>query len=129
MGLSCRGGMLEFVAEVLKVFLADLQLQYFFDHRREVRQRADRSQRRSAGGPYEPPRRSQHEGVLNRFQRHAALVQLGRQSPGPDGGRRRTCPESHGRRPEAGAHSRCCLHRAQPCGSRNDGPLMVTVWQ
>jgi hypothetical protein len=24
------------VAEVLKVFLADLQLEYFFDHRREV---------------------------------------------------------------------------------------------
>ena len=35
-GLSRRSGTLEFVAEVLKVFLADLQLQYFFDHRREV---------------------------------------------------------------------------------------------
>jgi hypothetical protein len=34
--LSRRGDALEFVAEVLKVFLADLQLQYFFDHRREV---------------------------------------------------------------------------------------------
>ena len=32
-GLSRRGGTLEFMAEVLKVFLADLQLQYFFDHR------------------------------------------------------------------------------------------------
>jgi hypothetical protein len=32
-GLSCRGGTFEFIAEVLKVFLADLQLQYFFDHR------------------------------------------------------------------------------------------------
>src|ERR1019366_213890 len=32
-GLSCRGGTLEFVAEVLKVFRADLQLQHFFDHR------------------------------------------------------------------------------------------------
>ena len=72
LGLSRRGGALEFVAEVLKVFLADLQLQYFFDHRREVCQRADRSQRRGASGPYEPPCRSQHEGVLNRFQRHAA---------------------------------------------------------
>ena len=77
--LSRRSGTLEFVAEVLKVFLADLQLQYFFDHRREVCQRADRSQRRGAGGPYESPCRSQYEGVLNRFQGHAALVQLGRQ--------------------------------------------------
>src|SRR5260370_32482738 len=65
--LSRRGGTLEFVAEVLKVLLADLQLQYFFDHRREVCQRADRSQRRGAGGPYEPPGRGQNEGALNRF--------------------------------------------------------------
>ena len=36
--LSRRSGTSEFVAEVLKVFLADLQLQYFFDHRREVSQ-------------------------------------------------------------------------------------------
>jgi hypothetical protein len=79
--LARRSGTLEFVTEVLKVFRADLQLQYFFDHRREVCQRADRSQRRGAGGPYEPPCRSQNEGVLNRFQGHAALVQLGREHP------------------------------------------------
>ena len=35
---------MEFVTKVLKVFLADVQLQYFFDHRREVCQRADCSQ-------------------------------------------------------------------------------------
>ena len=77
--LSCRSGALEFVAEVLKVFLPNLQLLDFFDHRREVSQRADRSQRRGTGGPYEPPRRSEYEGVLNRLQRYAALVQLSRQ--------------------------------------------------
>jgi hypothetical protein len=44
------GGTLEFVAEVLKVFRADLRLQHFFDHLREVSQRADRTQRRRAGG-------------------------------------------------------------------------------
>jgi len=79
--LPHQSGTLEFLAEVLRVFLADLQLQYFLDHWREVCQRADRSQRRGAGGPYESPCRSQHEGVLNRFQGHAALVQLGRQHP------------------------------------------------
>ena len=72
--LPRRSGTLEFVAQVLKILLADLQLQYFFDHRREVCQRADCSQRRGAGGPDEPPCRSQHESVLNRFQGHAALV-------------------------------------------------------
>ena len=66
-GLPRRSGTLEFEAEVLKVSLADLQLEYFFDHRREVCQRADRSQRRGAGGPYETPGGSQNEGVLNRF--------------------------------------------------------------
>jgi hypothetical protein len=76
-GLSRQSGALEFVAEVLKVFLSDLQLQDFFDHGREVCQRADRSQRRGAGGPDEAPGRSQYEGVLNCVQRHTALVQLG----------------------------------------------------
>ena len=77
--LSCRRGALEFEAEVLKVFLADLQLQHFFNHGREVCQRADRSQRHGVDGPYEPPCRSQNEGVLDRFQGHAAFVQLGRE--------------------------------------------------
>ena len=77
--LSHRSGTSEFVAEVLKVFLTDLQLQYFFDHGHEVCQRTDRSQRSGAGGPHEAPCRSQYEGVLNRFNRHAALVQLDRQ--------------------------------------------------
>jgi hypothetical protein len=34
--LSCRGSTLEFVTEVLKVFLTDLQLLHLFDHRNEV---------------------------------------------------------------------------------------------
>jgi hypothetical protein len=49
-GLSRRSGTLEFVAEALKVFLADGQLQHFFDYRRKVRQRADCSQRRRPVG-------------------------------------------------------------------------------
>jgi hypothetical protein len=65
----------------LKVFRTDLHLPDLFDHRNEVRQGTDRSQRRGAGGPYEPPSRSQNERILNRFNRHAALMQLGRQHP------------------------------------------------
>src|ERR1039458_3582262 len=34
-GLSCRGGTLELVAEILKVFRAALQLQHFFDRSEE----------------------------------------------------------------------------------------------
>ena len=34
--LSCLSGPAEFAAEMLKVFLADLQLQDFLDHRGEV---------------------------------------------------------------------------------------------
>jgi hypothetical protein len=34
--LLCQSGTLEFVAKVVKVFRADLHLQDFFDHRREV---------------------------------------------------------------------------------------------
>jgi hypothetical protein len=80
-----------------KVFLADLQLQYFFDHWREVRQRADRAQRCGTGGPYEPPGRGQHESVLDRLQWHAALVQLGRQYP--------VCPADDATRPRSHAVS------------------------
>ena len=36
--LSCRIGLLEFVAEVPEVFRADVEVQNFLDHRREVRQ-------------------------------------------------------------------------------------------
>ena len=34
--LSCRASTLEFVAEVLKVFVTDLPLLHLFDHRSEV---------------------------------------------------------------------------------------------
>ena len=74
--LSGRGSTLESVAEVLKVFLSDLQLQYFFDHRREVCQRADDAERRSIGGARQATRGGESQRILDRFQRHAALVQL-----------------------------------------------------
>jgi len=119
---------LEFIAEVLKVFLTDLQLQHFFDHRRKVCQRADGSQRRSAGGPYEPPDRSENEGVLHRFHRHTPLVQLRREHPiGPSNHAAGTRSRAVGS--QKPAHVVGLFHTDQPCGSRNDGPLMVTVWQ
>lgn len=64
------------MAEVLKIFLTDLQLQDLFDHRNEVCQRTDRTQRRRTVWPDHSSRRCQNERVLNRFKRHTALVQL-----------------------------------------------------
>jgi hypothetical protein len=64
---------------VLKVFLAYLQLQHLFDYRREVSQRTDRAQWRRTRGPHHSPRGSQRQCVFDRFQRHAAFVQLSRQ--------------------------------------------------
>jgi hypothetical protein len=79
--LSFRSGALESLTEVLKVLLADLQVQHLFDHRQEVGQGADRAERRSSGRPYDAARRRQDEGILNHLQRHATLVQLGSEHP------------------------------------------------
>jgi len=78
-GLSCGRTALEFIAEVLKVFLANLQLQNFFDHRQEVRQRANRPERRRIGRPRQTSRRRKNHRIRDRFQRHAAFLQLSRQ--------------------------------------------------
>lgn len=77
--LSCRSGAPEVAAEVLEVFPANVELQHLFDHRREVGQRADGTQRSRAGGPHDSPRRSEDERILYRFERHTALVQLVRE--------------------------------------------------
>jgi hypothetical protein len=66
----------EFLAKVLKVFRADLQLQHLFDHWRKVGERADRAERCRAGRAYHSPRRCQNEGDLDCFQRYATFVQL-----------------------------------------------------
>jgi hypothetical protein len=68
MDSTCQGGTLEFVAEVVKVFRADLHLQDFFDHRHEVGQGTDCTQGRHAPRPYHAPRGSQDERVLDRLQ-------------------------------------------------------------
>jgi len=57
-----------------EVFRANLETQDLFDDRREVRQRADRTQRWSIGGARQTPRGGQSQRVLDSFQRHAALV-------------------------------------------------------
>jgi hypothetical protein len=49
---------MEFVAEVLEVFWADFELQNFLDHRREVRQRPNRTGRWRIGWSRRTPTRS-----------------------------------------------------------------------
>ena len=130
--LSFRRSAVESIAEMLKVFLANVQLQDFFDHRQEVCQRADRTQRSRVGAPYHPPRRCQDECVFDCLQWHTALVQLGRQQT------IRTTHHSRSARSRtvrfqqpANILARIDLARfiVQPRNSRNDGPSIVTVWQ
>jgi len=67
---------MEVVAEMPEVFRPDLKLQNFLDHRREVSQRPNRTERRSIGRSHRTPRRSEYQRILNCGQRHAAVVQL-----------------------------------------------------
>jgi hypothetical protein len=76
--LSCEGGTLEFAAEVPEVFRADLELLYFLDHRSEVSQRPNPTERRSIGRSRRSPRRREYQRILNCAERHAAVVQLRR---------------------------------------------------
>src|SRR6266702_1974724 len=113
------------MAEVLGT---DLEKQDLFDHRREVRQRANDPQRQRIGGAREAPRGSESQRVFDRFQRHAALVQLdGEQTIGTTDGSASAGSRSIGfQKP---AYILVLLHEFQPCGSRNEGPSIVTVWQ
>ena len=121
---------------MLEVLRTDAQSEHFLDHRREVRQGADRTQRRGVGGPYHPARRRQDQGVFDRRQRHTAFMQLGRQEAvrTADCARRPRClPVSaeylldiYSSRLMGFSSTRI---PSQPCSSRSDGPSMVTVWQ
>ncbi len=64
------------MAEVLRINLATQEL---FDNGREVCQRADDPERRSVGGPRQAPGDRENQCVLDHLERHAALVQLGRE--------------------------------------------------
>jgi hypothetical protein len=64
----------KFVAEVLEVFRTDLELQNFLDHRRKVRQGPNRPERRRIGRPRRTSRCGKDQRVLNRWQRHAAII-------------------------------------------------------
>src|ERR1017187_5388753 len=102
--------------------------------RKEVSQRANRVQGRRAGGAYHAARGRQDQGVFDSRQRHAALPKLGgRQTVRTADGPRRPWRFPVG---VEGPASILFLVAAalfhdlpQLCGSRNDGPSMVTVWQ
>jgi hypothetical protein len=128
--LPCAGGAPEFVAEVLKVCLTGVQVEDLLDHRREVCQRPNRPEWWRVGRPPRTPRRRKGQRILDGFQRHAPFVQFSCKQP--------IRPTHHAR-----SASSCAIRiekppdilalfhndEPQPCGSRSDGPLMVTVWQ
>jgi hypothetical protein len=83
------------VAQIAEVLRTHIELEDLFDDRREVGQRANDAERRSIGGTRQAPRGGQNQRVLDRLDRHAALVQLGRQqtvraADGAAGARSRT---------------------------------------
>ena len=61
-------------AQMAEVRGTHLEAQDLFDDRREVRQRANDAERRSIGGARQAPRGSESQRVVDRFERHAALV-------------------------------------------------------
>ena len=88
-----------------------------------------------AGGPYHPARRRQDQGVFDCHQGHTSFMQVRRQKAV------RTADRSHGSR-RLPVSAEDLLHiffpadgvlfhaiPPQPCGSRSDGPSMVSVWQ
>src|SRR6266516_3760370 len=85
------------MAEMPEVVGADLEMQDLFDHRREVRQRADDPERRSIGGARQTPCGGKSQRVLDRLERHPALVQLdGEQTVGAADGAARAGSRSIG---------------------------------
>ena len=105
-GLSRWRGTPEFVAEVLEVFRGDLELLYFFDHRREVGQRADRAERRQHR-PVSLNAAPQRVSVRSRLwpetrRGHATESQKNDPHVEP----RRLCRASRSKLPEPAAHTR-----------------------
>ncbi len=64
------------IAEVLRT---NRKTHDLFNHGREVGQRANDAEGWSIGGACQTPRGGQSKRVLHRLERHAALVQLGRE--------------------------------------------------
>jgi predicted dehydrogenase len=71
----------EFVPQVVEVVWTDVRLQHLLDHRKEIRQRANRTQWRRPGRADQAPRGCQHQGVFDHHHGKAALVELGSQHP------------------------------------------------
>src|SRR5438093_13540039 len=71
------------IAQMVEVLGTNLKTQNLFNDRREVGQRANDREGRSIGGARQTPRGGQCQRVLDRIERHAALVELGREQTVP----------------------------------------------
>jgi hypothetical protein len=111
---------------MLEVFAPNFEMHHFLDNRQEVGQGANRRKWRDIGGARQAPGGGEDECVFNGRDRHSTLVQL--------------CSEQTVGAPDHTARFRsatvcvqdstyilAAVHAPQPCGSRSDGPLIVTV--
>jgi hypothetical protein len=64
----------DLVTQMAEVVWINAQAEYFIDRGKEVRKRADRTQRRRVGGTDQPPCRRQDQCIFDRCQRHTALM-------------------------------------------------------
>jgi hypothetical protein len=113
---------------MIEVIVPDIEMQNFVEDRQEVGERANRRERSSIRGARQSPSCSENECVLNRVDRHSTLMQLSsEQAVGAADDTARARRGTIGF--EDPANILALVHAPQPCGSRSEGPLIVTVWQ
>jgi hypothetical protein len=113
---------------MIEVIVPDIEMQNFLEDRQEVGERADRRERWRICGARQAPGCSENECVLNRVDRHSTLMQLsGEQTIGAADDT--ACARRGTISSEDPANILASVHASQPCGSRSEGPLIVTVWQ
>jgi len=74
--VGCLREALDLVAQIMKVVLADMQVEDFINDGSEVSQGANRGERRRVTGAEEAAGGGQQQGVLNCNQRHGAFIKL-----------------------------------------------------
>ena len=131
----------DFVPEIFEVskvgrlgFGMSLEIEHFLNESAEVIQRSHGRKREIVRIAIQAATGAENKSVFDDIQRDAALVKFGGQEavlPMDAAGGCRCLAVSREHPPDVMVlgdvlHKRTAV---QPCGSRSDGPLMLTVWQ
>ena len=131
----------DFVSEIFEVsrvggsgFGMSFEIEHFFNEWTEVIQGSDGREREIVRIAIQAANGAENKSVFDNIERDAALVKSGGQGavlPMDTAGGCR-CLAVSGEHPPDVIVLGDVLHKrteVQPCGSRSDGPLMLTVWQ